>query len=406
MQDAARALEISRCSSAGRTSSRAASASAWRSAARMVRQPAGLPDGRAALQPRRGAAHRHARARSRSCTRACSTTFVYVTHDQAEALTLADRIVVMREGVIQQIGTPQEIYERPRTCSSPPSSAIRRSTTWTESLSDDGARFVRGGLSLALATPLRGQAGRPVKLGIRAEDVDTRQVNAAILTGRVSSVLPVGSDTFLGVDVEGSTSSFVSGSELRTHRARTCTGGQHEQAQLFDRPPGRACSGSSETRAIPLQPSRLAQRGARRSSPGSSDAKVIAGGQSLAPMMNMRLVTPAELIDLGAIAGMDSISEAEGLRRDRRARPAHQLASSPSSGALPDARRPPPRSGTTPSVRAARSAARSRTPIPRRSCRSSPRRSMPRSRSPASRRAPHRGARVLRLAHEYRARAR
>ncbi len=42
------------------------------------------------------------------------TTFVYVTHDQAEALTLADRIVVMRDGVIQQIGGPEEIYEQPR----------------------------------------------------------------------------------------------------------------------------------------------------------------------------------------------------------------------------------------------------------------------------------------------------
>ena len=45
---------------------------------------------------------------------AMQTTFVYVTHDQAEALTLADRIVVMNDGVIQQIGTPDEIYERPR----------------------------------------------------------------------------------------------------------------------------------------------------------------------------------------------------------------------------------------------------------------------------------------------------
>src|SRR5882757_7635145 len=45
---------------------------------------------------------------------AMQTTFVYVTHDQAEALTLADRIVVMKDGVIQQIGTPDEVYERPR----------------------------------------------------------------------------------------------------------------------------------------------------------------------------------------------------------------------------------------------------------------------------------------------------
>ena len=45
---------------------------------------------------------------------AMQTTFVYVTHDQAEALTLANRIVVMSDGVIQQIGSPDEVYERPR----------------------------------------------------------------------------------------------------------------------------------------------------------------------------------------------------------------------------------------------------------------------------------------------------
>jgi multiple sugar transport system ATP-binding protein len=162
------------------------------------------------------------------------TTFVYVTHDQAEALTLADRIVVMKEGVIQQIGTPQEIYDRPRNTfvasflGNPPINYL------DGMLSDDGARFVRGGLSLALATPLRGQAGRPVKLGIRAEDVDTRQVNP-ILTGRVSSVLPVGSDTFLGVDVEGSTLFFRLGRELRTHQGENVSLAVNmSQAQLFD----------------------------------------------------------------------------------------------------------------------------------------------------------------------------
>ena len=42
-----------------------------------------------------------------------STTFIYVTHDQTEAMTLGDRIVIMKDGVIQQIGTPQEVYEHP-----------------------------------------------------------------------------------------------------------------------------------------------------------------------------------------------------------------------------------------------------------------------------------------------------
>jgi multiple sugar transport system ATP-binding protein len=144
------------------------------------------------------------------------TTFVYVTHDQAEALTLADRIVVMKEGVIQQIGTPEEINYLDGT------------------LSADGTRFVRGGLSLALARPLKGQAGRQVKLGIRAEDVDTRQMNQ-MLSGRVSSVLPVGSDTFLGVDVEGSTLFFRLGRELRAHEGENVSLSVNmNHAQLFD----------------------------------------------------------------------------------------------------------------------------------------------------------------------------
>ena len=48
-------------------------------------------------------------------------TFVFVTHDQEEALTMSDRIVVMRDGKIEQDGTPREIYEEPKTCSSPAS---------------------------------------------------------------------------------------------------------------------------------------------------------------------------------------------------------------------------------------------------------------------------------------------
>ena len=41
------------------------------------------------------------------------TTTIYVTHDQVEAMTMADKIVVMRDGVIEQVGTPLELYDRP-----------------------------------------------------------------------------------------------------------------------------------------------------------------------------------------------------------------------------------------------------------------------------------------------------
>ena len=54
------------------------------------------------------------------------TTTVYVTHDQVEAMTLADRVVVMNGGMIEQVGTPHELYHRPRRASSRASSARRR----------------------------------------------------------------------------------------------------------------------------------------------------------------------------------------------------------------------------------------------------------------------------------------
>ncbi len=54
------------------------------------------------------------------------TTIVYVTHDQIEAMTLATKIAVLKDGVLQQFGTPAEIYNNPATCSSPTSWAHRR----------------------------------------------------------------------------------------------------------------------------------------------------------------------------------------------------------------------------------------------------------------------------------------
>ena len=148
------------------------------------------------------------------------TTFVYVTHDQAEALTLADRIVVMRDGVIQQIGAPEEIYDRPRNTfvasflGNPPINYLEGS------LSQDGRRFVRGAVSLPVPVPMPAQAGRPVKLGIRAEDVDPRGTGEQ-LSGRISSVLPVGSDQYLGIEVEGSTLFFRVGRELRAREGES-----------------------------------------------------------------------------------------------------------------------------------------------------------------------------------------
>ena len=59
--------------------------------------------------------------------RELGTTTIYVTHDQVEAMTMGDRVAVMRDGRLQQVDAPEELYERARpTCSWPPSSARRR----------------------------------------------------------------------------------------------------------------------------------------------------------------------------------------------------------------------------------------------------------------------------------------
>jgi multiple sugar transport system ATP-binding protein len=136
---------------------------------------------------------------------AMQTTFVYVTHDQAEALTLADRIVVMSDGVIQQIGSPDQVYERPRNMfvasflGNPPINYLDGAIETA-----GGAPFFRrGDLQIALPGTGLAAAGAKVVLGIRPEDIAAASSDGAGLHGVVDSVLPVGSDRFLGLKVEG-----------------------------------------------------------------------------------------------------------------------------------------------------------------------------------------------------------
>jgi multiple sugar transport system ATP-binding protein len=163
------------------------------------------------------------RAEIKQLHQAMQTTFVYVTHDQAEALTLADRIVVMRSGVVQQIGTPDAIYEQPRNMfvasflGNPPINFLEGRI----GVEDERIVFERGQLKLTLparvASRVGGQLGREVVLGIRAEDVSEVPPNEAAdgVHGRIMSVLPVGSDQFYEMEVEGTRLFFRLGKEVR-----------------------------------------------------------------------------------------------------------------------------------------------------------------------------------------------
>lgn len=150
------------------------------------------------------------RAEIKQLHQAMQTTFVYVTHDQAEALTLADRIVVMKSGVVQQMGTPHAIYERPANMfvaaflGNPSINFLEGQLVQV----DGHHHFQRGQLKLRLPLQTAQQvvlnSDRDVVMGLRSEDVEVAgEHDTDCLCGRVLSVLPVGSDQFLEVEVEG-----------------------------------------------------------------------------------------------------------------------------------------------------------------------------------------------------------
>ncbi len=123
-------------------------------------------------------------------------TSVYVTHDQVEAMTLGSRIAVMKGGVLQQLGTPDEIYNRPANTyvatfiGSPTMNLIEGR------VSANSAAFDIAGAQLALTAPTH--AGSTTQLGLRPEHLSFD--DAAPWRGVVNLVEPTGADTFVVVD--------------------------------------------------------------------------------------------------------------------------------------------------------------------------------------------------------------
>ena len=131
-----------------------------------------------------------------------SASIVYVTHDQIEAMTLGTRIVVLNHGVIQQIGTPEEIYERPANLfvadfmGSPPMNLVPA----TYSAKDGTVRFDGHPTALAAAHP--GLEDGAVIAGIRPEALYPAE-GEATLTLTAISVENAGSDTFVLLELGG-----------------------------------------------------------------------------------------------------------------------------------------------------------------------------------------------------------
>jgi multiple sugar transport system ATP-binding protein len=123
-------------------------------------------------------------------------TSIYVTHDQVEAMTMADRMVVMNAGRIEQVGAPLDVYDHPQTLyvakfiGAPSINVVEGTST------ADGHVATRGGARLA--APVAGDAGRPVHAAFRPEHLvpDDR----GSFAGEVGVVESLGHETYVFVD--------------------------------------------------------------------------------------------------------------------------------------------------------------------------------------------------------------
>jgi multiple sugar transport system ATP-binding protein len=137
-------------------------------------------------------------------------TMIYVTHDQTEAMTMGDRIVVLKDGLIQQIGTPMSLYNKPINrfvagfIGSPQMNimkcTIRESGGKLQADEGDFVLTLNGDLSSAV----RSYLGRDMLIGIRPEDmvVTDKQVEGETLTARVEVVEPLGAEILLYVSTK------------------------------------------------------------------------------------------------------------------------------------------------------------------------------------------------------------
>ena len=144
------------------------------------------------------------RGEIRSLQKRLGVTTVMVTHDQEEALSMADRIVVMNQGCIDQVGTPREIYETPMT---PFVADFIGKVNVLSATAEGGGRFRVGSLSFAVARQ-DVASGTVVKLYLRPEDVAVSAIGtlpgaANAVAGKVAKVEFLGAFCMVGIELEG-----------------------------------------------------------------------------------------------------------------------------------------------------------------------------------------------------------
>ena len=139
------------------------------------------------------------------------TTFIYVTHDQTEAMTLGDRIVIMKDGVIQQVGTPQEVFDNPANLFVAGFIGMPRMNQFDAELTmADGKYAVKlEGLTVVLSEEkqerllAKNVKPQPVVLGVRPEHLALDSGTSAKIKGVVDVAEMMGSEIHYHVTAQG-----------------------------------------------------------------------------------------------------------------------------------------------------------------------------------------------------------
>ena len=116
-------------------------------------------------------------------------TTIYVTHDQVEAMTLADRVVVLRDGMIEQVGSPLELYDRPAN------------QFVAQFIGMPQMNVVKADAVPALKSFAQGKVGGDGHIGLRPEGVYVRRAGEGAAQGKVALVEALGGDTLIYADI-------------------------------------------------------------------------------------------------------------------------------------------------------------------------------------------------------------
>ena len=164
------------------------------------------------------------RAEIKALHQRLKTTTVYVTHDQVEAMTMADRIVVMQEGRIEQIGTPLDLYDHPANLFvaqfiGSPSMNVVHGTLRRSGL--DAYVEADGGVRWPVASGSAGVGGQTVAYGIRPGDLGVGTAGERTVAAEVIVVEPTGAETELLVRVGQAQIVVVLHGRTRAHPGET-----------------------------------------------------------------------------------------------------------------------------------------------------------------------------------------